>query len=164
MFKCLSAIIISSAMFLTAAPAAKSADPHALQIDVPVQLEEANVVYNAGRLTWSGDVPYQLMELQLLAKTYSEGVKGQVVAVFHGDSGYLLLTDEAYNAFRGVTTGNPYKKIVSQLIKQGIQIEECGATASAMHWGNADLLPGVKVNTNAVVRFIQLEQEGYTYI
>jgi hypothetical protein len=45
-----------------------------------------------------------------------------------------------------------------------VQIELCGATAAANHWGNADLLPGVKVNTNAMVRVTQLEQDGFTLI
>jgi hypothetical protein len=40
----------------------------------------------------------------------------------------------------------------------------CGATAAANHWINKDLLPGVKVNTNAMVRVTQLEQDGYTLI
>ena len=45
-------------------------------------------------------------------------------------------------------------------MEQGVQIELCGATAAANHSGNADLLPGVKVNTNAMVRVTQLEQKG----
>jgi hypothetical protein len=44
-------------------------------------------------------------------------------------------------------------------MEQGVQIELCGATAAANHWGNADLLPGVKVNTNAMVR-VHLSQAG----
>jgi hypothetical protein len=45
-------------------------------------------------------------------------------------------------------------------MEQGVQIELCGATAAANHWGNADLLPAVKVNTNAMVRVTQLEPKG----
>jgi hypothetical protein len=44
-------------------------------------------------------------------------------------------------------------------MEQGVQIELCGATALVNHWINKDLLPGVKVNTNAMVRVTQLEQE-----
>jgi intracellular sulfur oxidation DsrE/DsrF family protein len=40
----------------------------------------------------------------------------------------------------------------------------CGATAAGNHWGNANLLPGVKVNLNAMVRLTQLEQQGFTMI
>jgi intracellular sulfur oxidation DsrE/DsrF family protein len=49
-------------------------------------------------------------------------------------------------------------------MNQGVAIELCGATAKANHWGNANLISGVKVNTNAMVRVTQLEQEGYTLI
>jgi intracellular sulfur oxidation DsrE/DsrF family protein len=49
-------------------------------------------------------------------------------------------------------------------MEQGVKIELCGATAAANHWGNADLIPGVKVNTNAMVRVTQLEQDGFTLI
>jgi intracellular sulfur oxidation DsrE/DsrF family protein len=66
--------------------------------------------------------------------------------------------------FRHVQTGNPYGKIMADLMKQGVQIELCGATAAGNHWGNANLLPGVKVDTNAMVRVTQLEQQGYTLI
>ena len=38
------------------------------------------------------------------------------------------------------------------------------ATAVANRWTNKDLLPGVKVNTNAMVRVTQLEQQGFTLI
>jgi DsrE/DsrF-like family len=61
-------------------------------------------------------------------------------------------------------TGNPYGKLLAGLMEQGVQIELCGATAAANHWGNADLIPGVKINTNAMVRVTQLEQDGLTLI
>jgi intracellular sulfur oxidation DsrE/DsrF family protein len=48
--------------------------------------------------------------------------------------------------------------------EKALQIELCGATAVANHWGNAGLLPGVKVNTIAMVRVTELEQEGFTLI
>ena len=49
-------------------------------------------------------------------------------------------------------------------MQKGVQLELCGATARANHWGNANLLPGIKVNVNAMVRLTQLEQEGYKMI
>jgi intracellular sulfur oxidation DsrE/DsrF family protein len=49
-------------------------------------------------------------------------------------------------------------------MKNGVQLELCGATAKANGWGNADLLDGVKVNVNAMVRLTQLERDGYTMI
>jgi hypothetical protein len=40
----------------------------------------------------------------------------------------------------------------------------CGATAQAHNWGNADLLPDVKVNTDAMARTVQFVQEGFVKI
>jgi intracellular sulfur oxidation DsrE/DsrF family protein len=88
----------------------------------------------------------------------------EIIAVFHGDAAYMVLNDATYNSNRHVQTGNPFGSLIAGLMKQGVQIELCGATAAGNHWGNADLLPGVKVDTNAMVRVTQLEQEGYTLI
>ena len=49
-------------------------------------------------------------------------------------------------------------------MKKGVQVELCGATAKAYYWGNDDLLPGVKVNNDAMVRLAQLGLEGYVQI
>jgi len=45
-----------------------------------------------------------------------------------------------------------------------VQIELCGATAAVHMWGNADLLPGIKVNTDAMARISQLAQDGFVEI
>jgi hypothetical protein len=78
--------------------------------------------------------------------------------------------DDSYDANRHiqtghpVKTGNPYAKLIAGLMERGVQIGLCGATAAANHWGNANLLPEVKVNTNAMVRVTELEQKGFTLI
>jgi intracellular sulfur oxidation DsrE/DsrF family protein len=150
---------------------ADAKDNQALHIDIPVKLEKANVVFDIGHLVLNGDMPFFLGDMDLLVSDLSHwNVKGEVIAVFHGDAAYLVLNDEAYDANRHVQTGhpihtgNPYKKLIAGLMEQGVQIELCGATATANHWVNKDLIPGVKVNTNAMVRVIQLEQKGFTLI
>jgi intracellular sulfur oxidation DsrE/DsrF family protein len=142
-----------------------------LHIDVPVKLEKANVVFDIGKLVLNGDMPFFIGDLDLLASDLKDwNVKGQIIAVFHGDAAYLVLNDDAYDTNRhiqtghAVKTGNPYRNLLAGLMEQGVQIELCGATAEANHWGNADLLPGVKVDTNAMVRVTQLEQDGFTLI
>jgi intracellular sulfur oxidation DsrE/DsrF family protein len=140
-------------------------DAPALQIDVPTTLEKANVVVDFGHAVFNGDMPFALADVNLLANDLHEwNAKGQVVVIFHGDAAYLILNDETYDSNRHVATGNPYKKLLNGLMAQGVQLELCGATAKGNHWGNANLLPGVKVNVNAMVRITQLEQEGYTLI
>ena len=90
--------------------------------------------------------------------------KSQVIAVFHTNAGHVTLNDGPYNANRNVATGNPYKELLADLRKHGVQIELCGATAQAHNWGNADLLPAIKVNRNAMARTAQLVQEGFVKI
>ena len=75
-----------------------------------------------------------------------------------------MLHDDSYNADRNFRTGNPYKELVGDLMKRGVKIELCGATAKAHNWGNDDLLPGIKINTDAMARTTQLVQEGFVKI
>jgi hypothetical protein len=48
--------------------------------------------------------------------------------------------------------------------KRGVKIELCGATAKAHGCGNEDLLPDIKVNTDAMARTTQLVQQGFVKI
>ena len=164
------AVLLMAGFFVSLGPmysraGADAQGDHALHIDIPVKLEKANVVFDIGHLVLNGDMPFFLGDMDLLASDLSQwNVKGEVIAVFHGDAAYLVLNDDAYDANRHVQTGNPYGKLIAGLMQQGVQIELCGSTAAANHWVNKDLLPGVKVNTNAMVRVTQLEQKGFTLI
>ena len=150
---------------LTAADVSAPQAAHAIQINVPVKLEKAKVVFNMDHLAFSGDLPVGIKYMRLLANRFVEQkIEGQIIGVFHGDAAYLTLNDGAYNTYRSVGTGNPYKALITELLKQGVQIEECAVSMKAHSWGNEDLLPGIKVNTGAVIRLIQLTQEGYTQI
>jgi hypothetical protein len=62
----------------------------------------------------------------------------------------VTLHDQAYNHDRNIATGNPYKKLVTDLVEQDVQVELCGATAKVHGWGNADIIPGIKINTDAM--------------
>jgi intracellular sulfur oxidation DsrE/DsrF family protein len=137
-----------------------------LRIDIPAKLEkEANVVFNIDRLALNGDMPIALGHLELLVNDFRElNNKGRIIAIFHTDAGHVTLDDTAYNAARHVTTGNPYKGLLAGLMKKGVQVELCGATAKAKNWASEDLLPGVKVNTDAMVRLTQLGLEKYVQI
>jgi intracellular sulfur oxidation DsrE/DsrF family protein len=63
-----------------------------------------------------------------------------------------------------VATGNPYKQLLADLMTRGVEVELCGATATVHKWGNADLLPGITVNTDAMARISQLVREGFVQI
>jgi hypothetical protein len=69
-------------------------------------------------------------------------IKSEVVAVFHTNAGHVTLHDIAHNADRNIATGNPYKDLIADLQKRGVQIELCGATAKAHHWATQICFPG----------------------
>ena len=145
--------------------AAQPAPAPQIRIDVPVALKQAKVVFNLDHAAFSGDTPIGLKHMTLMLERFKQaGTESSLVAVFHGDAGYMLLNDEAYNAARKTRTGNPYKGMVEDLIKQGVQIEECAVTMKANMWVNENLLPGVKVDSGALGRIVQLVQEGYVMI
>jgi len=136
-----------------------------LRIDIPVRLTELRVAFSIAALAFEGDLPASIFHLQLITHDSADWqAKAQVIAVFHTNAGHVTLRDEAYNAARMVATGNPYKQLLAELMQRGVEVELCGATATAHQWGNADLLPGIKVNTDAMARMSQLVQEGFVQI
>ncbi len=136
-----------------------------LRIDIPVKLDNANVVFNMNHLVLRGDMSVGIKYMDETAKALmKDGTKGQIIGVFYNEAGHFTLNDKAYNSSRGVNTGNPYKELIAALQNEGVQIEECAETMRAHHWTNEDLLPGVKVNSGAVRRLIQLSQQGFVQI
>lgn len=136
-----------------------------IRIDVPVILKQAKVVFNMDHAAFSGDIPIGLKHMTMMQERFKlSGTESSLIAVFHGDVGYLLLNDETYNAVRKTKTGNPFKVMVENLIKEGVQIEECANTMKANNWSNDVLIPGVKVNSGALGRIVQLVQDGYVMI
>ena len=136
-----------------------------LHIDIPVTLTDLKAAFSIAALAFEGDLPASIYHLQLIAQNITDwNATAQVIAVFHTSAGHVTLHDRAYNADRMVSTGNPYKELLADLMKHGLQVELCGATATVHHWGNEDLLPGIKVNTNAMARMSQLAQDGFVQI
>jgi intracellular sulfur oxidation DsrE/DsrF family protein len=136
-----------------------------LHIDIPVKLSDVKMVFSIDALAFEGDLPASIFHLQLIENDIADwNAKSEVIAVFHTNAGHVTLHDSAYNADRNIATGNPYKELISELQKRGVQVELCGATAKVHNWGNADLLPGIKVNTDAMARMTQLVQEGFVKI
>ena len=136
-----------------------------LHIDIPVKMTNVRTVYSIGALAFEGDLPASIFHLQLIEDDIADwNAKSEVIAVFHTNAGHVTLHDKSYNADRNIATGNPYRHLVQDLMRRGVQIELCGATAKAHGWGNADLLPGIKVNTDAMARTTQLVQAGFVKI
>ena len=144
---------------------AQPATAQEIRVDRPVTLKSAKVVMNIDHFAFEGDQPTGLQFLRKLSDYFREQkTEARVVAIFHGAAGYMLLDDAAYGRVRNWTAGNPYKAQIAELMKAGVEIEECAETMHLNRWGNADLLPGVKVNTGANMRIIQLVQDGFVQI
>ena len=136
-----------------------------LHIDIPVELKEVKNVFSVASLSFEGDLPAALFHLHLIVDDISNWkAKSQVVAIFHTNAGHVTLHDEAYNPDRNIATGNPYRQLVTDLMARGVQVELCGATAKVHGWGNADLIPRIKINTDAMARTTQFVQEGFVKI
>ena len=136
-----------------------------LHIDIPVKLSDVKVVFSIGALAFEGDLPASIFHMRLLKNDIASWTAtSEVIAVFHTNAGHVTLHDTAYNTDRNIATGNPYKKLISDLQKPGVKVELCGATAKVHGWGNEDLLADIKVNTDAMARTTQLVQQGFVKI
>ena len=136
-----------------------------LVIDNALAPRPANVVMNMDHDAFSGTLPTGLYYMELILSNYKgSNVPLQIVSLFHDKAAYMLLNDAAYNRFRHTNTGNPYKQKIADLQKAGIPFELCAYTAYNNQWVNADLLPGVKVDSDVLLRLMYLTQDGYVQI
>ncbi|SEB74079.1 DsrE/DsrF-like family protein [Terriglobus roseus] len=142
-----------------------SSTERVLHIDIPVLLPEVKAVFSIASLSFEGDLPASMFHLQLIQQDIDAwNAVSELYAVFHTNAGHVTLNDETYNVERKITTGNPYKYLIAGLVQNGVHVELCGATAKAHNWVNADLLPDIRINTDAMARIIQLAQQGFEQI
>jgi hypothetical protein len=91
---------------------------------------------------FEGDLPASLFHMQLHEMDSADwGAKAEVIAVFHTNAGHVTLHDQAYNTDRNITTGNPHKGHLADLMNRGVRVELCGATAKAHRWGTMTYFP-----------------------
>lgn len=146
--------------------AALSSPPQSqIKIDIPVDLAEANVVFN---IMDRGPIPGRQESLFLCATMTgvlaSKNVPRRVIAVFHSAAAALACNDQAFNRLTGTKAGNPYKKNLTALQAAGVQTEICVKSMEFQNIKNSELLPGIKVNGGALLRIVELTQKGYTQL
>jgi uncharacterized protein len=147
------------------ARAAEAGQETGLHIEVPVPLKASKLVFNIDHPAFAADQPIGLAQMKLVMERYKAAqIPIQIVAVFHGAMGYMLLNDAAYNNGPKSWKGNPFKAQIEALQQEGVQFEICVNTAKRNGWVNADFLPGVKVDGGATLRIVQLVQDGYVQI
>ena len=90
-----------------------------LQVDIPVRLDDVKAVFSVENLMLQGDLPWSIIHLQVITGDIANwNATSEVVAVFHTNAGHVTLHHAAYNQDRNITTGNPYKRLVADLIKR----------------------------------------------
>lgn len=136
-----------------------------LVVDNVLKPTPAKVIMNMDRDVYSGTLPTGIYYMELLLSHYVPAhVPLQMVALFHSEGGHMVLNDAAYNRVRHASTGNPWKEKIAALQKAGVSFELCSFTAYTNKWVNSDLLPGVKVDNDVLLRLITLTQDGYVQI
>lgn len=150
-------------------PPASSSPSHAEQ---SAAASEVRAVYQASGDVWKDGVSRALFYVDKTVQAYEQrGVRREhlaLVVVYHGDAGYHLLNDSAFERFAGVRSVtaavNPNAHRVRELSDRGIRIEMCSSTMRHHGWTERDLLPGVHVVPNAYPRVIDLQMDGYAHI
>lgn len=126
------------------------------------------VVYQVTADTWKDGVGKAFLYLKNLRGYYEkQGIDAShldIRAVVHGDASYHVLTDEAYNRFKGVETGNPNSQLLTELKKLGVHIELCNTRRQREGWSKSDIHPDVLLAQAAYARVIDLQMQGYAYI
>jgi len=159
------ALALAVALGMVTPSLAEEAPPDGIRVDIPVKLTSAKVVFNLDHRAFAGDEPVGFDFLRVMLDGFAtEGTKWEVVAIFHGAAGYMLLDDAKYNEVRNWTGGNPYKAQIRAAMTAGVSIEECAQTMRDFGWTNADLIPGVRVNSGANFRIVELVQDGFVQI
>ena len=85
-----------------------------------------------------------------------------MVFVFDGPALPMVLNDAAYDRVLGTNAGNPWKSLIADLQKGGASVESCGSRMKELGVGNADLLPGVKVDNDGWTRVLELQAKGFS--
>ena len=65
-------------------------------------------MFSVADLSFVGDLPWSLIHLQIMTGDIADwGATSEVVVVFHGGAGHVVLNDAAYNADRCIHARGP---------------------------------------------------------
>ncbi len=135
----------------------------AVKADIEAKVGNWKTVVYANRRPTADVIYYGLADWRdaTLAAKAAGSQEISMVFVFDGPALPLMLNDSAYDRVMGTKAGNPWKSLIADLQKGGASIEACGSRMSELGVGNADLLPGVKVDNDGWTRVLELQAKGY---
>jgi hypothetical protein len=132
-----------------------------LHIDIPVTLPELKVAFSVAALGFEGDTGLHLSSSahrERRRRLEGQGPNHSGVSYQRGPR------DVARLGVQHRPHGVDWQSVQATCGRTD-ETRSAGralrATAAVHHWGNEDLLPGIKVNTDAMSRMSQLVQEGF---
>lgn len=144
-------------------PAASGEEP------VPVSnRQDIKAVYEITKDEWEQGVGSGLYNIKAVIGLYKKmGIDPDQLdlhGVVHGDAGYFLLTDDAYNKEKKNGRGNPNTGIIRELTEAGISLDLCSQTMKHNGWRAKDILPEVTIVVDAYSRIVDLQELDFSYI
>ena len=142
----------------------KSSPAPAVKADIDAKVSSWKTVVYANRRPNADVIFYGLADWRdAMDAAKAAGAKDlSLVFVFDGPALPLMLNDAAFDRVMGTSGGNPWKSLIADLQKSGAGVEACGTRMGELGVGNADLLPGVKVDNDGWTRVIELQSKGYS--
>jgi intracellular sulfur oxidation DsrE/DsrF family protein len=146
------------------APARTVSPAPEVKADVSAKVQNWRTVVYANRRPTGDMVFYGLADWRdaTLAANEAGATEVRMVFVFDGPALPMVLNDAAYDRVLGTNGGNPWKSLVADLQKGGASVESCGTRMKELGVGNADLLPGVKVDSDGWTRVLELQSKGFS--
>jgi len=99
----------------------------------------------------------RILNLHLAAGLKKDNLKALVV--FHSASLLSILRDEYYLSKYG--NNNPNKELLTQLIKNGIDLVVCGQSIMLRELSPGDILPGIQFALSAKTTLSKYQNDGY---
>lgn len=140
-----------------------------VQVDNPTFRAPDGHVFKAVWIIDRGDTSGVNQQLTTIARYLNVHTRHGVpkerlhaAAVVHGTGWIGILNDSAYGARYGGKT-NPSKRMVEELLANGVQLVLCGQTAGIRGVKREELLPGVKLGISAMTALNVFQAQGYQY-
>jgi intracellular sulfur oxidation DsrE/DsrF family protein len=161
---CLLAACSNATQPFAFAPVRRADPAPAVKADVEARVTNWRTVVYANRRPTADVVYYGLADWRdaSIAARAAGATEVSMVFVFDGPALPLVLNDAAYNRAMGTGNGNPWKSLIADLQKGGASVECCGQRMKEFGVGNADLLPGVKVDNDGWTRVLELQSKGFS--
>ena len=140
-----------------------------------VEVKDANFAIPAGHVFKAvyvidqADTSSVSQQLSTIARFFNLHVRHGIpkerlhaAAVVHG-SGWMSLLSDSAHAARFAGKVNPSRRLVEELLANGVQLVLCGQTAGFRGVRKEELLPGVQLGISAMTALNVFQAQGYQF-